>query len=74
MMLAAWNDGVGSCPNGIADAGAMGEALGLTEEDHFAVVLTFGYPAGDIDPERRTPEEWIARADRKSLDEVVERR
>ena len=74
MMLAAWNDGVGSCPNGIADSGAMGEALGLTEEDHFAVVLTFGYPAGDIDPERRTPEEWIARADRKPLDEVVERR
>src|SRR3954453_18749746 len=74
MMLAAWNEGVGSCPNGIADAAAMGEALRLTEEDHFAVVLSFGYPAGDIDPEARTPEEWIARADRKALDEVVERR
>ena len=74
MMLAAWNDGVGSCPNGIADSAAMAEALGLTDEDHFAVVLTFGYPAGDIDPTRRTPEEWIARADRKPLDEVLERR
>ena len=74
MMLAAWNDGVGSCPNGIADAAAMGEALGLTDEDHFAVVLTFGYPAREIDPERRTPDEWIARANRKPLDEVVERR
>jgi nitroreductase len=74
MMLAAWNDGVGSCPNGIADAAAMGDALGLTEDDHFAVVLTFGYPARDVDPQARAPEEWIARADRKPLDELVERR
>jgi nitroreductase len=74
MMLAAWNDGVGSCPNGIADAAAMGEALGLTDEDHFAVVLSFGYPARSIDPESRSADEWIARADRKPLDEVVERR
>src|SRR4051812_18299700 len=74
MMLAAWNDGVGSCPNGMADAAAMGEALGLTDDDHFAVVLSFGYPAGGIDPESRSPEDWIARADRKPLDEVVERR
>jgi nitroreductase len=74
MMLAAWNDGVGSCPNGIADAAAMGQALGLTDDDHFAVVLTFGYPARDIDPEARAPEEWIERADRKPLDELVERR
>jgi nitroreductase len=74
MMLAAWNDGVGSCPNGIADAAAMGEALGVTEDDHFAVVLTFGYPSRDVDPAARTPEEWIARADRKPLEELVERR
>ena len=74
MMLAAWNDGVGSCPNGIADAAAMGEALGLTDDDHFAVVLTFGYPARDIDPEARAPEDWIARADRKPLNDIVERR
>jgi hypothetical protein len=36
-------------------------------------VLTFGYPARPRDPERRSPEEWLARADRKPLDEVVER-
>ena len=74
MMLAAWNDGVGSCPNGISDAAAMGEALGLREDDHFAVVLTFGYPARGIDVEGRTPEEWISRADRRPLEELVERR
>src|SRR3954471_1156817 len=74
MMLAAWSEGVGSCPNGIADAAAMGEILGLDDEDHFAIVLSFGYPAREVDPAARTPDEWIARADRKPLDEIVERR
>jgi nitroreductase len=74
MMLAAWNEGVGSCPNGIADAAAMGEALGLTDDDHFAVVLSFGYPARPIDPGSRSPEDWIERADRRPLEELVERR
>ena len=74
MLLAAWNEGVGACPNGIADKDAMRDAIGLREDDHFATVLTFGYPARDIDPGARTPEEWIARADRRPLDELVERR
>src|SRR4051795_965553 len=72
MMLAAWNEGVGSCPNGVADAKALGDVLGLDEEDHFAIVLSFGYPAREIAPAPRTPEDWIAAADRKPLDEVVE--
>jgi nitroreductase len=74
MMLAAWNDGVGSCPNGIADADAMAAALGLAEDDHFAIVLSFGYPARPADPASRSPEEWIERADRRPLEELVERR
>jgi len=36
-------------------------------------VLTFGYPARERHPERHTPEDWSARADRKALDELVER-
>lgn len=74
MLLAAWNEGVGACPNGIADPDAMREAIGLREDDHFATVLSFGYPAREIDPAARTPEEWIARADRKPLEDIVERR
>ena len=74
MMLAAWNEGVGSCPNGIADSNEMRDVLGLDDEDHFAVVLSFGYPAGEIHPGRRSPEEWIERADRRPLAELVERR
>ncbi|MDQ6775995.1 MAG: nitroreductase family protein [Actinomycetota bacterium] len=73
MMLAAWNDGIGACPNGIAEAEAMQDALGLAERESVVTVLTFGYPARRRDPARHSPEEWIARADRKPLDEVVER-
>ncbi|MEA2287743.1 MAG: hypothetical protein QOJ21_3786 [Solirubrobacteraceae bacterium] len=74
MQLAAWSQGVGSCPNGIADQDAMAEALGLREDDHFAIVLTFGYPARPVDPAAHSAEDWIARADRRALDDVVERR
>ena len=73
MMLAAWNDGVASCPNGIADAERARAALGLGEDEPVATVLTFGYPARDRDPESRPAAEWSARADRKPLDELVER-
>jgi nitroreductase len=73
MLLAAWNDGVGSCPNGLQDAEAAQRALGLDADEEIAVVLTFGYPARERDPERRTAEEWSARADRKPLDELVRR-
>jgi nitroreductase len=73
MLLAAWNAGVGSCPNGQRDPDAARAALGLGDDEELATVLTFGYPARERDPERRTAEEWSARADRKPLDELVER-
>lgn len=73
MMLVAWNEGVASCPNGFPDVDAAAAVLGLEGEELPAVVLTFGYPAKERDPERRTPEEWSSRADRKPLDELVER-
>jgi nitroreductase len=73
MMLVAWNEGVGSCPNGIRDPEAARAALGLGADDALATVLTFGYPARDRDPLHRTAEEWSARADRKPLDELTQR-
>ena len=69
MMLAAWNEGVGSCPNGLPDAEAAARLLG----EQPAYVLTFGYPATPRDPETRSAAEWSARAKRKPLDEVVRR-
>jgi nitroreductase len=71
MMLAAWNDGVASCPNGIADADAANKALGLEEPP--VNVLSFGYPAKQPAAETRSAEEWSARANRRPLSETVDR-
>ena len=73
MMLAAWDEGVGSSPNGSPDRDAVSALLGLREDEHPAIVLTFGYPAKPRDPSARPAEEWSARANRKPLDELVER-
>lgn len=73
MMLAAWNDGVGSCPNGVADHDALARLLELADDERVVILLSFGYPARRVRPERRSPEAWLARADRKPFDEVVRR-
>jgi nitroreductase len=74
MMLAAWNDGVSSCPNGMPDRPRTAEILSLGGDEEVATVLSFGYPARERNPEGRTANEWIARAKRKPFDEAVERR
>ena len=73
MLLAAWNDGVGGSPNGIAEEEPVRKALGLAEGERVAIVLSFGYPARPRDPSARSSEEWSARANRKPLDELVRR-
>ena len=69
MMLAAWGDGVVSCPNGIRDGEAAERIVGGAP----VIALSFGYPAKPRDPDSRTAEEWSGRANRKPLDEVVRR-
>jgi nitroreductase len=73
MLLAAWNDGVGSCPNGMPDAEATGRLLGLGDDERLAIILSFGCPAEPRDPESRSADEWSRRANRKPLDELVTR-
>jgi nitroreductase len=73
MLLAAWDLGVGSCPNGMPDRRAVADTLGLPDGEEPAIVLTFGYPARPRDPSVRSTGEWSARARRKALDELVER-
>jgi nitroreductase len=73
MMLAAWNDGVTSCPNGVRDGDRARELLRLAEEEELGIVLSFGYPASGRDAESRSPERWSAGANRKPLAEIVER-
>jgi nitroreductase len=73
MLLAAWNDGIGACPNGVKDSEATGRLLGLEENERLVIVLTFGYPAVPKDVAARSPEEWLSRANRLPLDELVRR-
>ena len=73
MMLAAWNEGVGSCPNAWPDRDAARAALGVGEDEDPVIVVSFGYPAKPVDPERRSAAEWIAAANRKPFDELVTR-
>jgi nitroreductase len=69
MMLAAWNEGVASCPNGVRDADAATRICG----GEVKMILSFGYPARPRAPESRTVDEWSARANRRPLDELVRR-
>ena len=67
MMLAAWGDGVVSCPNGVRDPDTAAEICG----GEARAILSFGYPARPRDPASRSAEEWSARANRKPLSELV---
>jgi nitroreductase len=69
MMLAAWNEGVVSCPNGIKDADLAAQICG----GEVKTILSFGYPLKPRDPESRSVDEWSAAANRKPLDELVRR-
>ena len=73
MMLAAWNEGVTSCPNGMPDPDATAEILGVGEGESVVNILSFGYPAKPRDPDSRPAEQWIGRAKRKPRQEVVKR-
>jgi nitroreductase len=67
MLLTAWSEGVGSCPNGVRDAEAAERIVGAPVR----MVLSFGYPARPRNVEARSAEEWSARANRREFDEVV---
>jgi nitroreductase len=73
MMLAAWSGGVGSCPNGMHDREQVKTLLGLEQDEEPTIVLTFGHPARPRKPEARSAMEWLERADRRPLDDVVKR-
>ncbi|HEY2355496.1 MAG TPA: nitroreductase family protein [Gaiellaceae bacterium] len=65
MMLAAWAEGVGSCPNGVRDPEVATEICG----GEVKAVISLGYPAKER--RERRAEEWSASANRKSLSDLV---
>jgi nitroreductase len=73
MMLAAWNEGVVSCPNGIPDRDSAARALGLEDGWIPVNIPSFAYPRRPLDPESRPAEAWSAEADRRPLAELVRR-
>jgi nitroreductase len=44
MMVAAWADGVASCPQGVQDQEMARKALGLPDDYTVGMCLAFGYP------------------------------
>jgi nitroreductase len=44
MMIAAWADGIASCPQGIQDQAMARTALGLPEDYSVGMCVCFGYP------------------------------
>ena len=73
MLLAAWNEGLISTPNGISDESVARNVLEASEEERPVTILSFGAPLRPRSPERRSAAEWSARANRKPLDEIVRR-
>jgi nitroreductase len=71
MLLAAWNEGVVSCPNGLAEPEKARELLDIGEDERIAIVLSFGYPTRPADPTVHDAETWSEQANRRSLDELV---
>ena len=45
----------------------------LIQDQEPVIVLTFGYPQRPRDPQARSTEEWVARADRKPFEQVMRR-
>lgn len=71
MMLAAWDEGVGSCPNGFLDKPRAAKLLGVGPGQSPVIGITFGFPARTRRPERHSAEAWLARANRLPLDDLV---
>lgn len=71
MMLAAWSEGVASCPNGVADPQPLTDLGVLSHTEVVPLVLSFGYPAAPRQPNRRSPADWSARANRRQLRQLV---
>jgi nitroreductase len=69
MMLAAWDAGIASCPNGIRDAEGAARICG----GEVKMILSFGYPAKPRDLGAHSADEWSARAKRAPFDELVRR-
>jgi nitroreductase len=70
MMLAAWAEGVGTCPNTPKNREECYRVLGLPDDAQIATILSLGYPAKPIriSPD---PDGILRRINRKPLSALV---
>jgi nitroreductase len=64
MMVAAWSDGIISCPAGFQDQEGVKKALGIPNGHTVSMGVTFGYPAPGS-------AESANRGKRLAMDEIV---
>jgi nitroreductase len=67
MMVAAWAEGIHSCPIGLRNEAVASEALGLPDDYVAAIGISFGYPsptATPREPAKRLPMEELVHYDR----------
>ncbi len=55
MMVAAWAEGVASCPQGVRNQDVVREALNLPADHSVGMCLAFGYPAPAATPRESRP-------------------
>jgi nitroreductase len=70
MMLAAWAEGVGTCPNTPRKRAEAHAILGLPEGAEISTILSCGYPAAPLRI-ASDPEAILRRIKRKPLEELV---
>jgi nitroreductase len=70
MMLAAWADGVGTCPNTPRQREEAHRILGIPADAEIATILSCGYPASPLRV-ASDPNAILRRINRKPLDELV---
>jgi nitroreductase len=73
MMLAAWTDGIGSCLASLHDEDRAREILGIPNDLHAKIAISFGYPDKDAPQtiEDRPREDILAHVGRQPLDQLV---
>ncbi|MEZ4520237.1 MAG: nitroreductase family protein [Thermomicrobiales bacterium] len=69
--LAAWADGIGTCPNTPRDLPAIRSLLDLEEDWDVPTILSAGFPAEALRPLNSDPGGILERIDRKPLDELT---
>ena len=70
LMLAAWSQGIGSCPNTPTQKDDCKAILSVAEDADILTILSLGYPAEPV-PRDSDPDAILARIDRKPLEELT---